>query len=78
MVRLTLSRVRMLKGVLLIGLIRASFDNNKSYVHAWLVVLFLDSGIVVGGQTLYLIHLNVTMCLCNPRHNSMCVVCIYL
>ncbi len=28
--RLTLSRVRMLKGVLLIGLIRASFDNNKS------------------------------------------------
>jgi ATP-dependent exoDNAse (exonuclease V) alpha subunit len=41
-----LSRVRTLEGVLLIGLIRASFDKNKSYMHdeyARLAVLSLGS-----------------------------------
>ncbi len=49
-----LSRVRTMEGVLLIGLIRASrtkavrMMSIYACMHAWLIVLFLDSCITVG------------------------------
>ena len=67
-----LSRVRKLEDVLLVGLLRASFDKNKSCVlmsmHAWLDVLFRDNNILAGRQRLYLILLCVPTLMCLYNH----------
>ena len=83
-----LQAVRKLEDVLLVGLLRASFDKScvLMSMHAWLDVLFCDN-ILAGRQRLYLILLCVPMCsvqslcltvTCLLEQNSMGVVCIYL